>query len=367
MVKSNRIISLDIFRGLTITIMIVVNNPGSWNYVYSPLRHAKWNGCTLADLVFPFFLFIVGVSMWYSLKKYGHELNAGSVFRILRRTVAIFAVGLFLAVFPYFDRDYSNLRIMGVLQRIALAYCFGAIICLTIKRDYLWIVTAVILLTYWGVLAIFGTNDPFSPEGNIVRRVDMVLLGKDHMYTGFGIPFDPEGLLSTIPAISTVIIGFYSAGLTGKKGGFKTVYKFAFIGLGLTGLGLLWGKILPINKPLWTSSYVLYTAGIAMIVFAFIYWIADVAKFRKWGLFFTVFGINAIFSFFLAGIWTKLMLYIKIPFQGGKTSLYSWSFEKVFSHLFGNMNGSLIFAIFQMLLIWIFALLLYKRQIMIKL
>jgi len=135
--SSGRLISLDIFRGLTIGFMIIVNTPGSWEYVYAPLRHAKWHGCTPTDLVFPFFLFIVGVSMWFSLRKYGHELNGSSILRVARRTVSIFALGLFLNIFPVFDRDYSTLRIMGVLQRIALAYGLGALICMSINRDYL--------------------------------------------------------------------------------------------------------------------------------------------------------------------------------------------------------------------------------------
>ncbi|MBS1231610.1 MAG: hypothetical protein H6R35_448, partial [Bacteroidetes bacterium] len=158
---TGRLISLDIFRGITVAFMIIVNTPGSWQYVYPPLSHAKWHGCTPTDLVFPFFLFIVGVSMWYSLKKYGHELNGSSLLRIVRRTASIFALGLFLNMFPFFNRDYSTMRIMGVLQRIALAYGIGALICMTVRRDYLWILTAVLLLLYWGALAIFGGSDPY--------------------------------------------------------------------------------------------------------------------------------------------------------------------------------------------------------------
>jgi len=367
MVKNSRLVSLDIFRGLTIAFMIIVNTPGSWNYVYSPLRHAKWHGCTPTDLVFPFFLFIVGVSTWYSLKKYGHELNGSSLLRILRRTASIFAMGLLLGIFPYFNRDYSTLRIMGVLQRIALAYGIGALICTSVNRDYLWIVVALFLLLYWGVLAAFGGTYPYSLEGNFALKADQALLGKGHLYTGFGIPFEPEGLLSTIPAVCTVIIGYYTGGLVGKKSaGVKTALKLLVVGAALTGLGLLWGKLFPINKPLWTSSYVLYTAGIAMAALSLIYWIADVVKIQKWGLFFAVFGTNALFSFFLAGIWTKLMLFIRLPSDGNKITLYNWLFEKICAPVAGNMNGSLMFAFIQMVLIWGFALILYKKKIMIR-
>jgi predicted acyltransferase len=368
MAKDSRLVSLDIFRGLTVTFMIIVNTPGSWEYVYAPLRHASWHGCTPTDLVFPFFLFIVGVSMWYSLKKYGHELNGSSVLRIVRRTATIFALGLFLNIFPYFSRDYSALRIMGVLQRIALAYGAGALICITVRRDYLWIVTAVFLLLYWGILAFFGGADPYALESNFALRIDRLILGKNHLYTGFGVPFEPEGLLSTIPAICTVIIGYYTGEIIGKKSANgKAVLKTLVIGAALVGLGLLWNILFPINKPLWTSSYVLYTAGLAMTFLAIIYWLADVHKLRKWGLFFMVFGTNALFSFFLSGIWTKLILLVKVHSNGNKISLYAWFYEKICAPVAGNMNGSLMFALIQMLLIWSLSLLLYRRKVMIRL
>ena len=368
MAKNTRLISLDIFRGLTVAFMIFVITPGSWKYVYAQLRHAEWDGCTLTDLVFPFFLFIVGVSMWFSLKKYGHELNSGSFLRILRRTASIFALGLFLNIFPHFFMDYSTLRIMGVLQRIAIAYCIGALICITIRRDYLWIVLAVLLLFYWGLMGIFGSSDPYSLEGNFALKIDQLVLGKNHLYTGFGIPFEPEGLLSTITSVCTVIIGYYVGEIIGKKtASGKTALKILLIAVAASGLGLLWNMVFPINKPLWTSSYVLYTGGTAMMIFSLIYFIVDVLKFQRWGTFFVVFGINALFAYFLADIWTRLILLIQIPSGNFKLSLYTWIYEKLCVPVAGDMNGSLMFAIIQTLFIWVIVMMLYRKKIMIRL
>jgi len=369
MVKGNtRLVSLDIFRGLTLAFMIIVNTPGSWEYVYPPLEHSKWNGCTPTDLVFPFFLFIVGVSTYYSLRKYGGEINGSTIFRISRRMMAIFAVGLFLNIFPYFGRDYSTLRIMGVLQRIALAYGLGAIICLAVRREYLWIVLAGILLLYWGLLAFFGGLDPFSLGGNFALKADLAILGRSHLYNGFGIPFDPEGLLSTVPAIGTVIVGYYIGGILGQESvGVKTVAKLLLIGISLAGLGYLWNIVFPINKPLWTSSYVLYTSGLGIVVLSIIYLITDVFKFQRWGTFFIVFGTNAIFAYFIAGIWTRLMLIIHLPSGADTVNLYDWLYLKVFAPIAGNLNGSLLFAVFQVLLIWAVSFVLYRKKIFIRL
>ena len=366
--SSGRLVSLDIFRGLIIAFMIIVNDPGSWQYVYPPLRHSEWNGCTPTDLVYPFFLFIVGMSMYFSLKKYGSELNGSSLFRIFRRTVTIFAIGLFLTIFPYFGMDYSKLRIMGVLQRIALAYGVGSLICLSVRKNYLWIVVTFMLLAYWGLLVLFGGNEPFSLQGNFVLKADLAILGKNHLYTGFGIPFEPEGLLSTIPSICTVIIGYFIGGMVGEgSASWKTALKLILFGAASFGLGYLWNFIFPINKPLWTSSYVLYSAGIGMGLFSIIYLVADVFSFQAPGAFFKVFGTNALFSYFLAGIWIRMLLFIQIHSGTGKINLYNWFYERVCVPVAGNMNGSLLFAFIQMLIIWGVALILYRKKIMIRL
>ncbi len=369
MVKSStRLVSLDIFRGITLAFMIIVNTPGSWNYVYPPLEHSKWNGCTPTDLVFPFFLFIVGISTWYSLKKYGNELNESSLFRIFRRMASIFALGVLLNIFPFFGMDYSKVRIMGVLQRIALAYGLGAIICLSVRRDYLWIVIAFILLFYWGLLAFFGGSDPYSLHGNFVLKTDLAILGRNHLYTGFGIPFEPEGLLSTIPAIGTVIIGYFIGGMIGKSSASgQTVIKLLLFGIASAGLGYLWNMVFPINKPLWTSSYVLYSAGLGMIVLSVIYLVADFFKFQSWGTFFRVFGTNAIFAYVLAGIWTSIMLIVKVSSGGNTVNLYDWIYTRICVPVAGNFNGSLLFAVLQVMLVWSVTLILYRKKVFIRL
>ena len=365
--KKSRLLSLDIYRGITIAFMIIVNTPGSWNYVYSPLRHSEWHGCTPTDLVFPSFLFIVGVSMWYSMKKYGHEINTRSLLKILFRTSVIFLAGFLLGLFPFIGKDMSSVRIMGVLQRIALAYGFGALICLLFRRKQLWVVSIIILAGYWALLYFLGGDDPYSLEGNLALRVDRAILGAKHLYKGFGIAFDPEGLLSTIPAVVTVIIGYMSGELVGK-GSINGVnaLKMVIYGIGAIAIGLIWSTLFPINKPLWTSTYVLFTAGISLILMAFLYLVVDVLKIREWTGFFRVFGVNALFIYIMAGLWTKIILMIKIPAGDESITLYSWIYLKICVPLLGNMNGSLMFALLQVVLMWLLAYILYRKEIYIK-
>jgi len=362
---SGRLMSLDVFRGMTVAFMIIVNTPGTWSHVFAPLRHAPWHGCTPTDLVFPSFLFISGVAMWYSLRKYNFEFSGPALFRILRRVALIFLVGLFLNIFPRFARDYDTLRIMGVLQRIALAWGLGAIIVLMVKRNYIWIATLVLLFGYWALMYFFGGSDPYSLEGNFARQVDIKILGEKHLYGGFGTPFDPEGLLSTIPAVATVLLGFMAGNLISGMGtSWKTAGWLALTGAVLIGAGLLWGQYFPINKPIWTSSYVLYAGGIGMMILALLFIIVDIWGLRGWTGFFNTFGTNALFTYVLAGIWTKTMLSIKI----GDANLYNWIFTHICSPLFENQKlASLLFALIQVTIIWAFGYILYRRKIIIRL
>jgi predicted acyltransferase len=363
--KSARLMSLDVFRGMTVVFMIIVNTPGTWSHVYAPLRHASWHGCTPTDLVFPSFLFISGVAMWYSLRKFNFEFSGPALFRVLRRVALIFAVGLFLNIFPRFVRDYDTLRIMGVLQRIALAWGLGALTVLAIKKNYIWIATAVILLGYWALMYFMGGSDPYSLEGNYARTVDLAIIGENHLYKGFGIPFDPEGLLSTLPATATVLLGFMTGGLITSKGSsWKTVGWLTFVGAVLIGAGLLWGEYFPINKPIWTSSYVLYAGGIGMVILAVLFTIVDIWNLRGWTGFFNTFGTNALFTYVLAGMLTKTLLVIKV----GEVSLYNWIFTHICSPLFREQRlASLLFPIMLVTVIWAIGYILYRKKIIIRL
>ena len=375
MVKiSERYLALDVLRGMTIAFMILVNTPGSWQHVYPPLLHARWHGCTPTDLVFPFFLFVVGVSMYFSFSKYDHGLNKQSLLRIGRRVLLIFAIGLFLNSFPQWITNYSELRIMGVLQRIALAYGFAAIIALAASRKWIMIHSAWILLAYWGILWIFGGDDPYSLTGNAALTFDRAILGESHLWKGFmengvRVAFDPEGLLSTIPAVVSVLIG-YLAGMLIKQQSNKmqVIKQLVIYGAIFTAAGYIWGFAFPINKPLWTSSYVLYTAGMAAILFALLIFIIDVKGYKKWSDFFMVFGVNPLFIFALSGLWARtLSMLIRWENAEGQIVTGSgWLYNNIFVPLAGNLNGSLLYAISHVVFFWLIGYILYRNRIFIK-
>jgi predicted acyltransferase len=365
--KSSRLLSLDVFRGITIAFMILVNMPGSWSYVYAPLRHSQWDGVTPTDIIFPTFLFIVGISMWYSLRRYDFKISTRSVTKIIVRSLVIFLAGLFLNLFPFIGIDLSTIRIMGVLQRIALAYGFSAIIALLVDRKYIWIVFIAILGGYNGAMVLFGGSTPFSLEGNLVLRIDKFILGQNHLYNGFGIPFDPEGLFSTIPAIGTVLMGYLAGDLVGK-GKANGVNSLKMIIYGITSIvaSLIISVLIPINKPLWSSSYVLFSGGVSLIVFSIIYLVIDVSGIRFWTPVFKVFGINSLFIYLLSGIWTKTLLLISIGSGDTQVTLYSWIYSSIFAPVLGNLNGSLAFAFMQVVILWIPGYFLYRKNIVLK-
>ena len=366
-----RLVALDAFRGLTIAGMILVNTPGSWEYVYPPLRHAAWHGCTPTDLVFPFFLYIVGVAMFFSSEKYGRHLSESVFFKVGKRALLIFFLGFLLNIFPFFPFEPGGWRIMGVLQRIAVAFFIGALLCYTVERRKLPLVALVILLGYWALMYFGGADGAqYALEGNLARRVDVAIFGEGHVYHGFGIPFDPEGLVSSIPAVATVIIGFVVGSyidFVRKNSTTKSVDFLPLIGIGLLLLGILWGRFFPINKPLWTSSYVLYTAGIGTLLLSFFLWLIDIKGKRKWANPLVVFGMNPLFIYILSVVLVKVLISIvRFDEQAEYANGYQWLYQKVFVPIAGNLNGSLLFALAVVFVCWFVAWVLYQRRIFIK-
>jgi len=355
---------------MTIALMIIVNNPGSWANVYPPLLHAKWHGCTLTDLVFPFFLFLVGASMRFAFVKWHYFPSKKFYQHVFWRTFSIFMAGVLLNAYPFIrqDWDWSTFRILGVLQRIALAYGISA--CLIIRYDFKQMTKILtgILLFYWGLLWIGGSTSPYGLETNLVRKVDMLLLGERHLYSGFGLYFDPEGLLSTIPSVGTVIIGYLMGGMLHTTKNYDDCAKrMAIFGSAIVLIGWVWGYLFPINKALWTSSYVLYTGGIAALVLSVLTYLIDIKKWKNAFWVFEVFGTNSIFLFILSGVWTKTIINIERNLNGTTVNAYHYLYKTIFVPIGGDINGSLLFAMSHVMGFWLILLWMYKKDIQIKL
>jgi len=370
MSEPRRIYSIDIFRGMTIALMIIVNNPGSWANVYAPLLHAKWHGCTLTDLVFPFFLFLVGASMRFAFVKWHYFPSAKFYKHIFWRTFSIFMAGVLLNAYPFIrqDWDWSTFRILGVLQRIALAYGISA--CLIIRYDFKQMIKilAGILIFYWGILWLGGSEAPYSLNSNLVRQIDIFILGERHLYSGFGIYFDPEGLLSTIPSVGTIIIGYLMGGMLHTTKNYTDCSKrMALFGLCIAAIGFLWGFIFPINKALWTSSYVLFTGGIASIVLSSLTYAINIKHWKKIFWIFEVFGTNSIFLFILSGIWTKTIINIDLELESVPVNAYHYLYKTIFLPIGGELNGSFLFAISHVIGFWLVLFWMYKKNIQVKL
>lgn len=368
--QPRRFVALDAFRGLTIAMMILVNTPGSWSHVYAPLRHAKWHGCTPTDLVFPFFLFIVGVAMRFSFRKFEYQLTSPAVRKIIGRTITIFVIGLLLNAFPFIrqDWDYSHFRIMGVLQRIGLAYGIAALLALWLPQKKQWYVGGGILIAYWLIMWIGGSGpESFSLEGNFARRLDLLILGENHVWHGFGVAFDPEGLFSTLPAIVTVMVGYQIGWVIQSAGDQRADLKrLLIIGAALIATGWLWGLFFPINKAIWTSSYVLYTGGLATLFLTLCVWMIDVKGYKKPAWPFVIFGSNSIFVFAASGLWVKTIVRVKYTLNHETVSAYRYLYETVFVPLAGNLNGSLLFALSHILMWWLILYWLDRKKIYIK-
>ncbi|MFD2593747.1 acyltransferase family protein [Sphingobacterium griseoflavum] len=399
-----RYYSLDVFRGATVALMILVNNPGSWAYSFAPLKHAPWHGCTPTDLVFPFFLFAVGNAMSFVIPRL--QAAGAAIFwkKVIRRTVLIFAIGFFLNYWPFvqwtgdsltfrewvsFTDPDKGIRIMGVLQRIALAYGFASILAYYIKPRNLMYLSAFVLLAYWVVTAVFGGDDPYSLAGWFGTAIDKQVIGAAHMYKGEGVAFDPEGLASTLPAVVQVLFGYLAGLFIARQGDVNWLWTsvptsverhFKLLsGLFVTGfLSLLlawtWSLGFPINKKIWTSSYVLYTTGLAILTIGTMIWFIEVQGIKnKMTRFFDVFGKNPLFIFVLSGLLPRFLGLFRIESGIGDdgaiqyTNVLQWYYQHVCAKIPGAPEwGSFAYALSFLTLMWVICYALDKKQIYIK-
>lgn len=399
-----RYYSLDVFRGATVALMIMVNNPGTWSSMFAPLKHAPWHGCTPTDLVFPFFLFAVGNAMSFVIPRL-QEAGA-QVFwkKVVKRTILIFLIGLTLNWFPFVQwvdgslqfREWVNsndptrgVRIFGVLQRIAVAYFFASILAYYFKPKQLIYISAAILLGFWGMTAFLGTGDPYALETWFGTAIDKQILGVAHMYKGEGVPFDPEGLASTLPAIVQVVFG-YLAGVFIKNHGqvnwlwtkvppsnephFKLLSGLFVTGFILVVLGWIWSLGFPINKKIWTSSYVLYTTGLGVMTIGGMIWYIEVQNVKN-GLtkFFDVFGKNPLFIFVLSGLLPKATALIRIPNgvnEAGEqlfTTPFAWFYRNICAPIPGPTElGSFVYSLCFLVIMWGICYWLDQKKIYVK-
>ncbi|MBN2103669.1 DUF5009 domain-containing protein [bacterium] len=375
--NSGRLVSLDVFRGLTIAAMILVNHPGSWQHVYAPLRHAEWHGWTPTDLVFPFFLFIMGASIKLSMDKYlkSGKPKASLLPRIFRRTILLFLFGLILNGFP--DYNFNTLRIPGVLQRIAGCYLIISLIYLArvrmagdrlyfSPRFIMWLGLGFMVL-YCGLMRFvpvpgYGAGLWDSKEGNLAAYVDRWVFGP-HLWR-FSKTWDPEGLLSTLPALATTISGLICAWWLRLQHQNRMQKLMMLFVAGTAGvlLGYLLSLIVPINKNLWTPSYVFLTSGLALGVLGICMWLVDVKGWTRWSKSFQVLGSNAILVYFLSSLGGRVLSMIKV----GGTSLASLIYQFVCTPVFGDMLGSLVFAILYVLLWTGLMAILYVHRVFVR-
>jgi predicted acyltransferase len=387
--------------------MILVNDPGSWAHIYSPLEHAPWHGLTPTDLVFPFFLFAVGNAMAFVMPRYETSGDGAFWRKVVKRTVLIFLIGLFLNWFPFLqwqngelifrkwtwlrnNGEEAGVRIFGVLQRIALSYFFAAVIIYYAKPRGAFLIGTLLLLIYWALCIAGNPVDPYSLAGWFGTGIDKKLLGEAHMYHGEGVAFDPEGLMSTIPSIAEVIFGFLVGDYIRKRGKtieatpaeipsstnplYQTLTVLFIAATALLFTAYIWNFSFPINKKIWTSSYVVCTVGLAIIVLATLVYFVELRNARGWwARFFDAFGKNPLFIFALSGLIPKTLALIRIPNgvredgQQAYISPLGWFYENVCAKIPGRPElGSLVFAICFVLLLWAVAYWMDKRKIYIR-
>lgn len=378
---NQRFYSLDVFRGATVCLMILVNNPGSWGHIFAPLKHAPWHGLTPTDLVFPFFLFAVGNALAFVIPKLEAAGDAAFWRKVIKRTIIIFAIGLFLNWWPFFRWQGDELvfinwvnetdptrgvRIFGVLQRIAVCYFFGAVLAYYLKPVKAFYAGLVLLLVYWMLCYTQNPTDPYSLAGWFGTEVDKSVLHIPHMYKGEGIPFDPEGLMSTMSAIVQVIFGYLVGDYIFKKGkNFEMLTGLFVAGVAMLVTGFCWDMVFPINKKIWTSSYTIYTSGLATITIATMIYLIEFRNAKGWlSRFFDVFGKNALFVFALSAFLPKGFALIRL---GDGVTPWNWWYKKVLIHIPGMPEiGSLLYAVSVILFMWGICYWMDKKKIYIK-
>ena len=387
---NQRFYSLDVFRGAAVCLMILVNNPGSWAHIYPPLKHADWHGLTPTDLVFPFFLFAVGNAMAFVMPRLEAGGDAAFWKKVIRRTTLIFLIGLFLNWWPFMKWEESSLvfrqwvdpnspetgvRIPGVLQRIAICYFFGAVIAYYLKPRKSFYAGLILLLVCWLLCYVGNPTDPYSLQGWFGTGIDKKILGVPHMYKGEGIAFDPEGLMSSISAIVQVIFGYIVGDYVQKKGkNFEMVCGLYATGAAMLVTGYCWDMVFPINKKIWTSSFTIYTSGLAIITIATMIYLIEF-KNIKGGLtkFFDVFGKNALFVFALSAFLPKGFALIRFENglnEKGEMTYYNpwnWLYQKVLINIPGDPRiGSLLYALCIIFFMWAICWWMNKKKIYVK-
>jgi predicted acyltransferase len=374
-----RLTSLDVFRGLTIAGMILVNITGIADSKYALLDHADWNGCTLADLVFPFFLFAVGLSMAFSLpKQLEKSKNRQEIYsRIVYRSALLFLIGLFLNGFwnkGAWTFDLGAIRLMGILQRIALAYFFTSFIVLLTPARIQWLLASILLIGYWLAMMYVPVPDygagVLTRDGNLGAYVDRLLIPTEHLYRGdnYKRMGDPEGIFGTIPAIVSALAGYFVGVFIRKKPHpiSKTSLQLFLFGLTCLGIGLLWDIVFPISKKLWSSSYVVFTTGWALVAFAVCYELIEVRAIRAWSKIWEIMGLNAIALFIAHILVIKILVKTNIGNTQGALSTYDWLYQNVFAVWASPLNGSLIFGLAGVLLCMLLAVFMYRQRWFVK-
>lgn len=394
--KSTRILAIDILRGITIAGMILVNNPGNWGRIFAPFEHAEWNGMTPTDLVFPFFMFVMGMCIYIAMKKFDFACNKSTVYKITKRMVLIYLVGLGIGWFAkfcfrwaspleeasfgeqlwYMVWSFDSIRLTGVLARLALCYGITALLAVTVKHKNLPYIIVTLLVGYF-IILMAGNGFAYD-ETNILSIVDRALLTDAHMYHDNGI--DPEGLLSTLPSIAHTLLGFMVGSLL-----FKTTDKHSehtdvrtgiilskvvplfVVGTILIFSGFLLSYGCPLNKKVWSPTYVLVTCGLASTLLALLIWLIDVKGYRRWSKFFEVFGVNPLFLFVLSDFFAIVFGAFRFTVNGIQTSIIGFMYNHVLSPIFGEYGGSLAYAVLFLILNWCIGYQLYKRKIYIKL